>query len=130
MHQTTVRFTSDLWSQLEQEARNSGVSAAQYVRDATLARMAYTAGQRGEPMYGEAAEPDEPLAVAPDPIGDAARESLETGEGSDAVWAQARQARRRARVVREDARAAQAQIIEARLSRAAGDGPESSAIGG
>jgi hypothetical protein len=43
MHQTTVRFGRDLWEVLELEAERLGVSAAQYVRDATLARLAYTA---------------------------------------------------------------------------------------
>jgi hypothetical protein len=49
MHQTTVRFGSDLWSALERESARLGVSAAHYIRDATLARLAYgegfTAGQ-------------------------------------------------------------------------------------
>jgi hypothetical protein len=46
MHQTTVRFGRDLWEVLEQEAERLGVSAAQYVRDATLARLAYAAAHQ------------------------------------------------------------------------------------
>jgi len=46
MHQTTVRFGADLWAALEREAAKLGVSAAQYIRDATLTRLAYTEGVR------------------------------------------------------------------------------------
>lgn len=44
MHQTTVRFGGDLWASLEREAARLGISAAHYIRDATLARLAYTEG--------------------------------------------------------------------------------------
>jgi hypothetical protein len=60
MHQTTVRFSADLWAQLELEAERSGVSAAQYVRDATLARISYAAGQRGEPSFGRSPDNGQP----------------------------------------------------------------------
>ena len=49
MRATTVRFSDDLWSLLEQEAAAAGVSAAQFVRDATVLRIAYLMGRRGEP---------------------------------------------------------------------------------
>lgn len=49
MRATTVRFSDDLWSLLEQEAAASGVSAAQFVRDATVVRIAYLMGRRGDP---------------------------------------------------------------------------------
>lgn len=48
MHQTTVRFGRDVWTVLEREAARVGVSAAQYVRDATLARLAYTGALQQE----------------------------------------------------------------------------------
>lgn len=48
MHQTTVRFGADLWEALEREAARLGVSAAQYVRDATLSRLSYTEGVQHE----------------------------------------------------------------------------------
>jgi hypothetical protein len=48
MHQTTVRFGRDVWAVLEHEAERLGVSAAQYVRDATLARLAYTGAAHDE----------------------------------------------------------------------------------
>lgn len=51
MRATTVRFSADLWELLEREAARSGVSVAQYVREAALARIAYTAGLRGEGLF-------------------------------------------------------------------------------
>jgi GAF domain len=48
-----VRFSDDLWSLLEQEAASAGVSAAQFVRDATVLRIAYLMGRRGEPGIEE-----------------------------------------------------------------------------
>jgi GAF domain-containing protein len=48
MRATTVRFSDDLWGLLEQEAAGAGVSAAQFVRDATVMRIAYFMGRRGD----------------------------------------------------------------------------------
>ena len=48
MRATTVRFDESLWSLLEREARAQGVSAAQFVRDATILRIASVATQRGD----------------------------------------------------------------------------------
>lgn len=98
MHQTTVRFATDVWSELEGEARRLGVSAAQYVRDATLARLAYTAGQRGDPFFGE---------------------SREQRADASTIWAQAALARDRARTVREDAHAVHALVSQSRDRRRA-----------
>jgi predicted DNA-binding ribbon-helix-helix protein len=53
MRATTIRFPNDLWDQLEREARKQGISVAQYVRDAALYRVAYSAGAREE-KAGEA----------------------------------------------------------------------------
>jgi hypothetical protein len=41
---TTIRFPNDLWEQLEREAEKQGISVAQYVRDAALYRVAFSAG--------------------------------------------------------------------------------------
>jgi hypothetical protein len=54
MHQTTVRFGPDLWEALEIECARLGVSAAQFLREAAVARLAYTAGRRGERGYESA----------------------------------------------------------------------------
>ncbi len=48
MRATTVRFGEDLWGMLEGEASRSGVSAAQFVREATILRLAMLAGMRGD----------------------------------------------------------------------------------
>lgn len=53
MHQTTVRFGPDLWAALEVECARLGVSVAQYLREASLARLAYSAGQRGDADYDD-----------------------------------------------------------------------------
>jgi GAF domain len=54
MRATTVRFGDALWSLIEREASRDGVSAAQYVRDATILRTAYAMGQRGDPGFEDA----------------------------------------------------------------------------
>jgi hypothetical protein len=46
MRKTTVRFTDELWTLLEREAEEEGVSVAQLVRDAALFRIAYKTGAR------------------------------------------------------------------------------------
>jgi hypothetical protein len=98
MRQTTVRFGADLWADLEREAQRAGVSAAQYIRDATLARIAYNAGARGEAGPGATAErPGAPMLRA-------VTNARERVSDSEAVWAQARLARERSRRVRDGAR--------------------------
>jgi GAF domain-containing protein len=54
MHATTVRFGADLWEMLEAEADREGVSAAQFVRDATLLRLGALAGIRGDSPTNDA----------------------------------------------------------------------------
>ena len=54
MRATTVRFSDSLWSLVEREADRDGVSAAQYIRDATIVRTAYTMGRRGDADFDEA----------------------------------------------------------------------------
>jgi GAF domain-containing protein len=49
MRATTVRFGADLWAMLERESDRLGVSAAQFVREATILRLASLAGRRGDP---------------------------------------------------------------------------------
>jgi thiamine phosphate synthase YjbQ (UPF0047 family) len=40
LHETTVRFTDDVWAQVRVASKRDGSSAAQFVRDATVARLA------------------------------------------------------------------------------------------
>jgi hypothetical protein len=49
MKATTVRFGEDLWGMLERESRRLGISAAQFVREATIMRVSMLAGSRGDP---------------------------------------------------------------------------------
>jgi hypothetical protein len=48
MRATTVRFSEDLWQLLDDESTLQGISAAQFVRDATIVRLAFLAGRRGD----------------------------------------------------------------------------------
>jgi GAF domain-containing protein len=48
MRATTVRFGEDLWDLLEAEASTQGISAAQFVRDATIMRLGVISGRRGD----------------------------------------------------------------------------------
>ena len=54
MRATTVRFDHALWKLLERESGREGVSAAQFIRDATILRVAYAMGQRGDAELEEA----------------------------------------------------------------------------
>jgi GAF domain-containing protein len=47
---TTVRFGEDLWTLLEREAAREGLSAAQYVRDAAVLRLAFAMADHGDPQ--------------------------------------------------------------------------------
>jgi hypothetical protein len=63
---TTVRFGTDLWRMLEQEAALAGVSVSQYIREAALARASAAAAARGEdPLALLAGSPDKPVPAAP-----------------------------------------------------------------
>ena len=55
MRATLVRFGPELFEELRAEAARSGVTVAEYVREAVVARMAFNAGRRGDAGYGEAA---------------------------------------------------------------------------
>jgi hypothetical protein len=106
MHQTTLRFGADLWEQIEREAAAVGVSTAQFVREAALARVAYTAGRRGDAEYDAAlVHASTSLAARatrqkPATVERSARES----DSSVALWSsQAAQPRRRSQAVRERA---------------------------
>jgi hypothetical protein len=107
MHQTTVRFSPDLWESLEREAAGLGVSVAQYVREAALTRLTYRAGQRGDAQFEAALVA---AGVTPTPTattGEADVRSIgETVYGNrlaaEAVANQSEQVRRRAREIRDE----------------------------
>lgn len=96
MHQTTIRFDSELWGRIDTESRRIGVSAAQYIRDATLVRLT----READWALGLTGQPAVPFPVATAAI--SASDAI--GTENVAVWAQARQARERARDLRESAR--------------------------
>jgi hypothetical protein len=115
MHQTTVRFGTDLWEALEVECGRLGVSAAHFLREAAVARLAYTAGQRGDGDYEDAfvaagiradttSPSDEPSAMRAE-LRTAQAASSEQVLASRAVSAQSELVMRRAREVRAQAEA-------------------------
>jgi GAF domain-containing protein len=48
MRATTIRFPEAIWQLLESEAQGQGVSAAQFIRDATILRIGAVMAQRGD----------------------------------------------------------------------------------
>jgi hypothetical protein len=112
MHQTTVRFGGDLWEALEEESSELGVSVAQFVREAALARLIYLAGRRGDDAFEAArALAGAPMPAFPEAGGltdgrlSGAEKVNERARGAlaeaSALWAQGQQARRRAVQLRE-----------------------------
>ncbi len=100
MRATTVRFSQELWDMLDHEARASGVSVAQFVRDAALSRVMYAAGRRGDPIFDGAPS----VAAGADRDGklEASRRfAAELRADSRALRSEGAQARMRARQVRE-----------------------------
>jgi GAF domain-containing protein len=75
MRATTVRFGEDLWALLEREAEREGVSAAQFIRDATILRVSYAMGRRGD------AGVEAGLERLAGPIGSASADALGDGAG-------------------------------------------------
>lgn len=65
MKLTTLRIGEDLWALLATEAERTGVSVAQYIREAALARAAASAGARGEPPFAEIARGAHEVASSP-----------------------------------------------------------------
>jgi hypothetical protein len=97
MHQTTIRFTRDVWQQVDRAARREGVSAAEFVRNATLWTLAYEAGRRERQPApalpaGDAvgAREREKAAASSVRTGAALLEAADVRDGAAAVWAQAR----------------------------------------
>jgi hypothetical protein len=101
MHQTTVRFSTELWHMLEAEAERTGVSVAHFVRESALARLAFAAGQRSMGEDGSLDWADPRVERAHPASVEGARQ---VGEASG-VSAQARLAAARSAQLRERTRA-------------------------
>ena len=124
MHQTTVRFGTDLWEALEAECARLGVSVAQYLREAALTRLVYAAGRRGDDEFelalelatgrAQSPEPDDggelELAAAPGRSAHVAQEhAFRKWSETAAVLAQGELARERSRALRQRAEAERAE---------------------
>ena len=48
LRKTSLRITDALYRAIEEEAAREGTTAAQYIRDSALMRLAYEAGRRGD----------------------------------------------------------------------------------
>ena len=122
MHQTTIRFSPDLWDSMEEECSTLGVSVAQFLREAALARLAYAAGRRRDAEYAAAysvagaavVEPvgpvetaegdaDAPTPHAPSYAGGALQAATERLEAAAAVHGQSELVWRRSRDLRGQA---------------------------
>jgi GAF domain-containing protein len=80
MRATTVRFSEDLWQLLDDESTRQGISSAQFVRDATIVRLAFLAGRRG----------DSEAELSMEAIAERAARRQRSERESSAVHAQAR----------------------------------------
>ncbi len=50
MRKTTIRLSDKLWHQVQAAADEEDIPAAQYIREALIARLFYDQGLRGEPF--------------------------------------------------------------------------------
>jgi hypothetical protein len=61
MRKTTIRLSDRLWELTRKEARREGITGAQYIREAVIARVYYDQGLRGA-RYGEFDRAEDELA--------------------------------------------------------------------
>jgi hypothetical protein len=101
MHQTTLRFGPELWAQLEEAARRAGISIAQYVREAAVVRLTHGYRDAQAELADEEESPVAPQAAADEALLARAVSQREI-DSSRALWNQSRQARARARQLREE----------------------------
>jgi GAF domain-containing protein len=92
MRATTVRFADDLWKLLEREADRQGVSGAQFVRDATILRLAFLAAERDDDEARLSIE-----SIASGTLGE---RKTETGNGTGSAIAAALAAPARVKALR------------------------------
>jgi hypothetical protein len=112
-HQTTIRFSSELWRGLQLAAAALDVSVAQYVRDAARSRL--------DEAQPERREPESRADVLHEELSTARDASREQFLGATAVWEQGRLARIRAAQLREDSR----RLRRRSAARGAPSAPES-----
>jgi predicted DNA-binding protein len=93
-HQTTIRFTREMWVELEIAAARTGVSVAHYVREAARARLAEERKKFPPLAPEEVVREIERRNVV--------EHSFERVEDSAALWEQGRLARERARLLRAE----------------------------
>jgi predicted DNA-binding protein len=108
-HQTTIRFTSELWSRLQAAAASLDVSVAQYVRDAARGRLEAETAHR---------EPETRADALGEELYTAKEASREHMLGATAVWEQGRLARIRAAQLREEAQRLRRRALETRAPSA------------
>jgi hypothetical protein len=102
MHQTTLRFGKDLWDALELEAQAVGVSVAQFIREAAVARLGYAAARRGDPDWARTMGALEaPADGELDAVAEARARADEEIRDASAHGVQSLQAKRRANAVRD-----------------------------
>jgi hypothetical protein len=112
MHQTTVRFAPDLWETIEAECRSLGISAAQFVREAAIARVAFAEARRDASAYAAAME---------GATGIAAEQAADDAALTNAVLAQSQMARDRARRLRSEAENARGRHMRLAATMRGGD---------
>lgn len=95
-HQTTIRFTEEMWIALEHAAARRGVSVAQFVRDAARAGL----GEEDDLPDIQLAASD---AMEVQRHG-AVERTLDNAESTAALWEQGRLARERAKLLRDEAK--------------------------
>ncbi|HET8673323.1 MAG TPA: hypothetical protein VFL87_06795 [Thermoleophilaceae bacterium] len=110
-HQTTLRFTAEMWDELVAAASALDVSVAQYVRDAARVRLERDAARVR--LEHDARAPSRPKRnrdegaaareVSREEAANAREVSLGEAESTAAVWEQGRLARERARLIRQEA---------------------------
>jgi hypothetical protein len=62
MRKTTIRLSDRLWELIQAEAEREGLTGAQYMREAIIARVFYEQGMRGAAFGGAAEAAPEPPA--------------------------------------------------------------------
>jgi hypothetical protein len=111
MQATLIRFGPDLLAVVRSEADRTGVSVAQYVREAVLARIAYTAGRRGDDSFDAALDE---VTAGTDVVRSVRAENKRLRVENQALVAETAQARAQAVRVRERAAQARRHAVEAR----------------